>query len=219
MNISNAVKVTVYRWAGEWGPFKITIPCGECSLTMDIVKDTLQNELSGIPCELEERKWLNEWWKPLLHGAIHAPIVLVENKVIGQGSALNRGILTEKIIQAYAKKNDIRGNHIFGKHNCPHCSRAKMYLTESGIQYRYHDVVKEPRGLYEMLSRVRPFVGPKVPITLPQIWLEGQYIGGADQLAKLIGHQVEPNKDRGQCSLSPGPFGRAVNRTHDSHPT
>jgi glutaredoxin len=55
-----------------------------------------------------------------------------------------------------------------------------------------------------MLARVKPIVGPKTPITVPQIWLDGNYIGGADQLQTHIAETVEPNLERGQCSLSPG---------------
>ena len=65
-------------------------------------------------------------------------------------------------------------------------------------------MVKEPRGLYEMLARVKPIVGPKTPVTVPQIWLDGQYVGGADQLSELLKLEVEPNPERGQSSLSPG---------------
>jgi len=54
-----------------------------------------------------------------------------------------------------------------------------------------------------MLARVKPIVGNATPITVPQIWLEGGYIGNADALAKTLGHEVEPNPERGQCSLSP----------------
>jgi hypothetical protein len=50
---------------------------------------------------------------------------------------------------------------------------------------------------------VTAIVGPKTPITVPQIWLHGAYVGGADQLSALLKRQVEPNPDRGQCSLSP----------------
>jgi len=31
--MSEAIKITLYRWAGSWGPFKVNIPCGECTLT------------------------------------------------------------------------------------------------------------------------------------------------------------------------------------------
>jgi len=196
------VNITVYRWAGAWGPFKVTIPCGECSLTRDVIRDTLQHELAGIPVELENFEWLSRWWKPLLRGGWHAPIVLVDNRVISQGNALNRGLLTQAIIEAHAAGTRITGNHLFGKESCPHCQRAKGYLADAGIDFSYHDVVRNPRDLYEMLARVKPLVGPKTPITVPQIWLAGDYIGGADRLSERLQRDVEPNPERGQCSLS-----------------
>jgi glutaredoxin len=127
---------------------------------------------------------------------------MVEGKVVSQGHALNRGVLTEAIIDAHARRSAIDGNHLFGKATCPHCQRAKTYLADAGIDYAYHDVVKDPRSLYEMLARVKPIVGPKTPITVPQIWLNGRYVGGADQLSEILKCEVEPNPERGQCSLS-----------------
>lgn len=197
------VEVKVYRWAGSWGPWKVNIPCGECSLTLDVISDTFETELSGVPVSLDVREWLTEWWRPLPKGGWHAPIVMVEGKVVSQGHALNRGVLTETIIDAHARRSPVSGNHLFGKASCPHCVRAKGYLEQSGVGYAYHDVVKEPRSLYEMLARVKPIVGPKTPITVPQIWLDGSYVGGADELSELLQREVEPNLDRGQCSLSP----------------
>jgi len=89
----NPVVVTLYRWAGQWGPFKVNIPCGECALTVDVLKDTFANELAGIPIELEDREWLTNWYKPLLKGGWHAPIVMVDGNIVSQGNALNRGVL------------------------------------------------------------------------------------------------------------------------------
>lgn len=197
------VRVTLFRWAGAWGPFKVSIPCGECALTKDVLADTFATELAGVPVELDEREWLSEWWKPLPKGGWHAPIVMVEGRLVSQGHALNRGVLTEAVIAAHAKRSPVEGNHVFGKATCPHCVRAKAYLDEAGIAYAYHDVVKEPRALYEMLARVKPIIGPKTPVTVPQIWLDGAYVGGADQLSAILHRQIEPNPDRGQCSLSP----------------
>lgn len=199
----NEVTVTLYRWAGAWGPFKVRIPCGECALTKDVLQDTFENELAGIPVRLEVREWLSEWWRPFKVGGWHAPIVIVAGRLVSQGHALNRGLLTEAVIEAHVARSEVSGNHVFGKESCPHCRRAKTYLEEAGVDYAYHDVVKNPRALYEMLGRVKPIVGPKTPITVPQIWLDGGYIGGADQLGEVLARQVEPNPDRGQCSLSP----------------
>ena len=203
MKNSNPVKIQLYRWAGKWGPFKVKIPCGECSLTVDVINDTIATELAGIPVELETLDWLSSWWKPLFKGGWHAPIVFVEGKIVSQGHALNRGLLTEAVIAAHVKRSEVSGNVIFGKETCPHCVRAKSYLDTAKIEYTYFDVVKEPRALYEMLGRVKPIVGPKTPITVPQIWIDGKYVGGADELAKIVNNDVEPNPERGRCSLSP----------------
>jgi glutaredoxin len=202
MQNTDAVTLTLYRWAGAWGPFKVNIPCGECSLTVDVIQDTLDTELEGIAVELEIREWLSEWWKPLPKGGWHAPIVMVDGKLVSQGHALNRGVLTEAVIAAHVERSGIAGNHVFGKATCPHCVRAKRYLDDASIDYAYHDVVKSPRGLYEMIGRVKPIVGPKTPITVPQIWIDGAYVGGADALSQILGHDVEANPERGQNSLA-----------------
>lgn len=199
------VKITVFRWAGKWGPFKVKIPCGECALTLDVISDTLANELAGVPVELDVREWLSEWWKPLKlfpPRGYHAPIVLVEDAIISEGEALNRGVLAQAVVNVYVARYRLEGTHLFGKSNCPHCTRGKGYFEQKGISYTYHDVVKSPRALYEMLARVKPLVGPTTPITVPQIWIDGQYIGGADQLGKRLGLKVEPNPERGHSSMA-----------------
>ena len=202
--MNNPVNITVFRWAGAWGPFKVKIPCGECALTKDIIQDCIDTDLTGIHVELDMRDWLTEWWKPLPKGGWHAPIVLVNGRIISQGAALNRGVLTQSVIEEATGDSPIQGNHAYGKATCPHCVRAKEYLEQAGVDYRYHDVVKDPRALYEMLARVKPIIGPKTPVTVPQIWLDGRYVGGADELKSILElPEVEPNPERGQCSLSP----------------
>ena len=202
--MSKPIKITVFRWAGAWGPFKVNIPCGECSLTRDIIEDCMATDLAGIDVELDLRDWLSEWWKPLPKGGWHAPIVLVQDKIISQGAALNRGVLTQAVIEAAVQQLPLAGNHIYGKATCPHCIRAKDYLQQAGVENRYYDVVKDTRALYEMLARVKPIIGPKSPVTVPQIWIDGDYVGGADALKEILRlDEVVPNPERGQCSLSP----------------
>jgi glutaredoxin len=201
--MSEPVEVIVFRWAGAWGPFKVKVPCGECALTKDVILDTCERELANIPVRLDMREWLSEWWVPLLRGGWHAPIVIVDGRVISQGHALNRGLLTQAVIEVHSRRQVITGTHLFGKATCPHCIRAKGYLDDAGIDYSYHDVVRDARALYEMLARVKPIVGPRTPITVPQIWIDGAYVGGADQLSEIVHQLVAPNYDRGQCSLSP----------------
>jgi len=38
---------------------------------------------------------------------------------------------------------------------------------------------------------------------VPQIWIDGAHVGGADDLQKIVQQNVEPNPERGQSSLSP----------------
>ena len=119
------VNITVFRWAGAWGPFKVSIPCGECALTGDIIRNCMQTDLAGIDIELDLRDWLSEWWRPLVKGGWHAPIVMVNGQVISQGIALNRGVLVQTVIEAATADTPLEGNHIYGKPGCPHCVRAK----------------------------------------------------------------------------------------------
>ncbi|MBU2532438.1 MAG: glutaredoxin [Alphaproteobacteria bacterium] len=176
------VKILLYRWAGKWGPFKVNIPCGECTITGDIIRDTIENELAGIPVVLETRDWLSHWWRAMLKGGWHAPVVMVDGKVIAQGAALNRGVLAEQVVKAWVARSGMVGNHVFGKDRCGHCVRAKEMLDFYGIPFAYHDVVKNPRAVYEMVPRAKAEIGEKTPVTTPQIWLDGRYVGGADAL-------------------------------------
>ncbi|AEA80386.1 Glutaredoxin [Vibrio cholerae LMA3984-4] len=184
--MTTPIKVTLYRWAGHFGPFKVNIPCGECTLTKDILADTFANELAGVPIELEVKDWLSYWWEPLKLGAWHAPIVVVAGKVISQGEALNRGVLVQSIIKEWTKQDTLQGNIVFGKATCAYCVKAKQLLDTAGIDYRYHDVVKESAALYRMIPEVKAIIGEKTPVTVPQIWLNGQYIGGCDALEKWL---------------------------------
>ncbi len=185
--MTNPIKITLYRWGGSWGPFKVSIPCGECTLTKDILQDAFENELNGIPIDLEIKDWLSHWWEPLKYGAFHAPILVVEGKVVSQGEALNRGVLIQSVIQQWAKRDKLRGNIVYGKATCPYCIKAKRLLDEMGITYAYHDVVKDSTSLYRMIPEVKSIIGEQTPVTVPQIWIDSHYIGGFDNLKELIG--------------------------------
>lgn len=184
--MSNPIKITLYRWAGSWGPFKVTIPCGECTLTKDILSDTFANELADVPIELEVKDWLSHWWEPLKAGAWHAPILMIEGKVVSQGEALNRGVLVQSVIQEWTKRDQLKGNIVYGKETCPYCVKAKQQLEEAGIEYSYLDVVKDSAALYRMIPEVKAHIGLKTPVTVPQIWMDDEYIGGSDALEEWL---------------------------------
>lgn len=186
-------KLTVYKWAGRKWPFKVKINCGECTLTQDIIKDVLENELVNAEVELEVKDWLSHVFEALWKGARHAPAILLDGKVISQGVAVNRGLLAEAIMKRHVQHFPIEGTHIFGKEGCPYCVKAKAAMDAAGIDYTYHDVVKNPGAMYEMITRVKRIIGLKTPVTVPQIWIDGKYIGGYTELAETLDARPKDN--------------------------
>ncbi|MCP5365325.1 MAG: glutaredoxin 3 [Hyphomicrobiales bacterium] len=62
---------------------------------------------------------------------------------------------------------------------CGYCHRAKALLTKRSIPFVEFDVVMEPQKRAEMEQRTG---GAR---TVPQIFIDGQSIGGSDDLAAL----------------------------------
>lgn len=67
---------------------------------------------------------------------------------------------------------------VYSKDPCPHCVRAKALLKRRGVEFTEIDA---PTNLAEMNSRVIAATG-EAARSVPQIFLDGEYIGGADQL-------------------------------------
>ena len=69
---------------------------------------------------------------------------------------------------------------IYSKDWCPYCAKAKALLRSEGIGYEELDVTHDKDREQEMVDRS----GRR---TVPQIFLDGQPLGGYDDLAKLHG--------------------------------
>ena len=67
---------------------------------------------------------------------------------------------------------------ILRKPDCPHCDRAKEILKKGGKVYQAFSYDTHP-----MLVKVMWVAGMK---TVPQIWHDKTYIGGADDLEKYL---------------------------------
>ncbi len=68
---------------------------------------------------------------------------------------------------------------LFTKPGCPHCARAKKALADNG--YQYEEIVLGDKGVtYSSLVAV---TGAG---TVPQVFVEGEHIGGADDLEKWL---------------------------------
>lgn len=64
---------------------------------------------------------------------------------------------------------------LFSKPGCPHCARARKMLTEKG--YRFEDIELGSHGI--SFSSLKAVTGQG---TTPQVYIDGQHIGGSDEL-------------------------------------
>lgn len=71
---------------------------------------------------------------------------------------------------------------VYSKALCPYCDRAKQLLEHKGIEYQEIRVDLDPPKLQEMLAISE---GRR---TLPQIFIDGQGIGGFQELWALEQH-------------------------------
>ena len=61
---------------------------------------------------------------------------------------------------------------------CGYCARAKSLLDRKGAAYEETDVMMDEKKRSEMRERAKR-------TTVPQIFINGQHIGGSDELAAL----------------------------------
>jgi glutaredoxin 3 len=61
---------------------------------------------------------------------------------------------------------------------CGYCARAKSLLDSKGAEYEETDVMMDDKKRTEMRARANR-------TTVPQIFINGQHIGGSDDLASL----------------------------------
>jgi peroxiredoxin/glutaredoxin len=66
---------------------------------------------------------------------------------------------------------------LFTKPGCGHCTRAKRALEEKG--WAYEEVAATPRRLRAVSARA----------TTPQVFVDGKYVGGADELLTLLANE------------------------------
>ncbi len=93
------VKITQYKWEGNWGPFKITSNCSECDLTIQMLNYLMDTEFKDKDVKFELKPWLNNWIYCLLRGTWHAPIIMVNNKKFHQFSEKDPIFNKEKLVE------------------------------------------------------------------------------------------------------------------------
>ena len=101
--IADPVKITLYRWAGEkWG-FRIRSECVECDLAVAQVR-AVASAHPDWPLDVEVKPWLTHLWESLRHGGWHAPVVLVDRRLVRQGTVPTRAELEVAVGLALAHR-------------------------------------------------------------------------------------------------------------------
>lgn len=72
---------------------------------------------------------------------------------------------------------------IYSKENCDYCVKAKMLLKSKGINYEEYSVYIKST---EDIERVKKELKIDDFKTVPQISIDGKYIGGYDELRKYF---------------------------------
>lgn len=62
---------------------------------------------------------------------------------------------------------------------CPYCARARALLGKKGVDYTEIDIMEQPGRREEMVRRA----GGR--ISVPQIFIDGEHIGGSDDMVAL----------------------------------
>ena len=85
---------------------------------------------------------------------------------------------------------------IYGKKDCPFCAMAKEELKLRGMTYDYVD-------LQEIGKTAREVTGRRDVKTVPQIYIEGEYVGGYDELMVYLDAQSDI-EDSEECKACEG---------------
>lgn len=101
--------------------------------------------------------------------------------------------VSEKV-ERVALAGDMR-TIVYGKSDCPFCSMAKEELRLRGIPFDYID-------LKEIGKTAREVTGRKVK-TVPQIYLEGEYVGGYDELMEYFNKSIKTEEGE-ECRACEG---------------
>ena len=72
-----------------------------------------------------------------------------------------------------------KGVEIYTKQGCPFCTRALELLDQKQVNYKQHDIGRNPQHKQKMTERANGRT------TVPQIFINGEGIGGCDELHEL----------------------------------
>jgi len=102
--------------------------------------------------------------------------------------------VSEKV-ERVALKSDKR-SILYGKSSCPFCKKAFEELRLRGIEFEYIDL--------EVINKTAAEVTGRDVKTVPQIYLDGEYIGGYDDLMKHFSQSTDTVEESDECRACEG---------------
>jgi len=102
--------------------------------------------------------------------------------------------VSEKV-ERVALQEDSR-SIVYGIPNCPFCELAKEELTLRGINYDYIDLKEIGKSAAEVTGRSVK--------TVPQIYIQGNYVGGYEELMLFLGNADAPAQEDSECRACEG---------------
>lgn len=67
---------------------------------------------------------------------------------------------------------------IYTTYGCGACKAAGRYLEQNGIPFRFKNLSRDPQAAHELVAKTGN-------ATVPQIFVDGTYIGGYEDLVAL----------------------------------
>lgn len=101
--------ITIYRFTGRQGFFSIPKKwCEECDLLISMVKQTVEELGIESKTKITVRPWFLWWWQPLFaHFAWHAPILVINGKLISQGIVPSKENLIKTLNQNVTQTTEV----------------------------------------------------------------------------------------------------------------
>lgn len=75
---------------------------------------------------------------------------------------------------------------VYGYDQCPFCLRAKQLLQEKGWDYIYYNIKTNPEYSNDLQKRLKNFGVNGSRITVPQIFINDDLIGGYTDLNSYV---------------------------------
>lgn len=150
-------------WEADQGTSNVTyLPDGNGALT----------EALGLLVDKSDLAFGKRSWRYAL--VIHDGVVehtFIEPDLPGDPYEVSDADTVLAWLDASARPHDVA---FIGREGCGHCVRARTMLTEAGLAWT--EIPATPRSLRALSGRT----------TTPQVFVDGQHIGGADELGEWL---------------------------------